>query len=247
MDTRGKTHAEFRMEVSEAIAKQEAELSQVNSNVEQLGTTLQNVLLELQSLRRGTLSPRQSPDTNPFHQGESSHTENEPHRPQLKLYFPKFEGDEPQGWIYKTEQYFEFMRVPFDQRVSLASFHLEGLALQWHRWYAKYHGPATWTEFTKALLLCFGPTDFEDPSEALTRLRQLTTVVAYQENFERLSHCVDGLPKSFLIGCFIAGLKDEVRLDVKIKNPRTLADAIGVACLIEERNSLQRRSVPFPR
>lgn len=111
------------------------------------------------------------------------------------------------------------MKLPPDQRVSLASFHLEGMALQWHRWYAKYYGPALWIVFTRALLLRFGLTDFEDPAEALTRLRQNTTVAVYQELFERLSHCVDGLPESFLIGSFIAGLKDEVRLDVKIKNP----------------------------
>jgi hypothetical protein len=65
----------------------------------------------------------------------------------------------------------------------------------------------------------------------------------YQEAFERLTHRVDGLPKTFLIGCFIAGLRDEIRLDVKIKQPKTLADTIGVARLVEERNQLQRK--PF--
>ena len=39
----------------------------------------------------------------------------------------------------------------------------------------------------------------------------------YQEEFERLSQLVDVLPDSYLIGYFIAGLKDEVRLDVKLK------------------------------
>ena len=43
------------------------------------------------------------------------------------------------------------------------------------------------------------------------------------------------------MGCFIAGLKDEIRLDVKIKQPRTLTDAIGVARLFEERNNLQKK------
>lgn len=119
--------------------------------------------------------------------------------------------------------------MPTDQQVRLASFHLEGLALQWHRWFTKYHGPVSWVAFTRALLQCFGPTDFEDPSEALTRLRQTTTVDAYQETSEKLYHRVDGLPEPFLVGCFTAGLKDDVRLDVKIKHPRSLAEAIEVA------------------
>ncbi|KAL5821525.1 hypothetical protein ACOSQ3_023407 [Xanthoceras sorbifolium] len=48
----------------------------------------------------------------------------------------------------------------------------------------------------------FGPTHYEDPSEALSRSR------------------------------------DDIRLDVKVKQPKNLADTIGVARLIEERNSL---------
>ena len=89
-------------------------------------------------------------------------------------------------------------------------------------------------------MLRFGPTDYEDPSEALSRLKQTTTVSAYQEVFEGLSHKVDHLPENFLVGNFIAGLKDEVRLDVRVKQPKTLSEAISVAHLIEERNHLQR-------
>ncbi|KAH7525043.1 hypothetical protein FEM48_Zijuj06G0183200 [Ziziphus jujuba var. spinosa] len=137
--------------------------------------------------------------------------------------------------------------VPANQQVTLASFHLEGLALQWHRWFMKFHGPVSWKALTKAILLRFGPTEFKDPSEALTRLRQTTTVEAYQENFEKLSHRINGLPESFLIGCFIASLRDDIRLDVKIKHPPTLTEAIGVARLIEERNLLQRKLSQFHR
>jgi hypothetical protein len=67
-------------------------------------------------------------------------------------------------------------------------------------------------------------------------------VAAYQEAFESLSHKVDGLPEGFLIGCFVAGLRDDIRIDVKIKQPHTLADAIEVARLIEEHNLLHKKS-----
>jgi hypothetical protein len=127
-----------------------------------------------------------------------------------------------------------------DQQVQLASFYLEGIALQWHQWLAKFRGPLTWDEFTNAIQLRFGPTNYEDPSEALTRLKQTTTIAVYQEAFERLSHRVDTLPKKILIGCFIARLRDDIRIDVKIKQLATLADAIGVARLIEECNQLQK-------
>ncbi|KAL5839348.1 hypothetical protein ACOSQ4_011956 [Xanthoceras sorbifolium] len=106
--------------------------------------------------------------------------------------------------------------------------------------------PLTWDEFTQAVLQRSGLTDFENPSEALTRLKQTTTVTTYHKTFEKLFHRVDCLPKKFLVGCFIAGLRDEIRLNVKIKQPSTLADTIEVARLIEERNQLQKTpSQPF--
>ena len=105
-----------------------------------------------------------------------------------------------------------------------------------------FWGPLSWNDFTKAIFLKFGLTEYEDPSEALSRLKQIAIVVAYQEAFERLSHQVDRLPKPFLIGYFIAGMRDDIRLDVKIKQPHTLVGAIGVARLIEERNFLQKKT-----
>lgn len=84
-------------------------------------------------------------------------------------------------------------------------------------------------ELTNAVFLCFGPTDYEDPSETLTRLLQTTTVTVYQEAFEQPSHRVDGLLEKFLIDSFIAKLHDDIRLEVEIKQLSTLVDAIGVA------------------
>nr|GEW07819.1 LRR receptor-like serine/threonine-protein kinase RPK2 [Tanacetum cinerariifolium] len=164
-------------------------------------------------------------------------------KPYLKLFFPRFSGEDPQGWVYQAKQYFEFQKVAEGDRIALASFHLDGIALQWHRWYTKAQEPVTWAEFTKALLVRFGPTDYEDPSEALHRLKQSTTVVIYQVIFERLSNRVEGLPESFLVGCFIGGLKDEIRLEVKLKKPRRLVEAMGMARLVEEKNNLARK--PF--
>lgn len=100
---------------------------------------------------------------------------------------------------------------------------------------------------TKAVLVRFGSIDYEDPSEALTLLWQTTIVVVYQESFEKLFHRVDDLSKSFLIGCFIAGLRDEIQLEVKIKHSTILVETIGLSRLIKENNQLQQKITPsFP-
>nr|GEU71565.1 transposon Ty3-G Gag-Pol polyprotein [Tanacetum cinerariifolium] len=169
------------------------------------------------------------------------------HKPYLKLHFPRFSGDDPTAWLYQAEQYFDFQKVPDNDQAHLASLHLEGIAFQWHRWFTKSRGPLTWAEFSTALLRRFGPTDFEDPSETLSRLTQASTVATYIEAFERLSHRVDGLPEVFLLGCFIGGLKDEIRLEVKIKKPRNLSDVISITRLVENKLTLNRTPSSLPR
>jgi hypothetical protein len=119
---------------------------------------------------------------------------------------------------------------------------LEDDALQWHRWLSKFRGYLNWSEFTKVMLHRFGPIDYEDPSEAFTRLKQTTTVNIYQTKFEKLSQHIDDLPENYFVGFFITGLRDKIQLDVKVKQPRTLLDAIRVARLVEERSQLQRKS-----
>ncbi|GJR93699.1 reverse transcriptase domain-containing protein [Tanacetum coccineum] len=132
-------------------------------------------------------------------------------------------GEDPKGWLYRAEQYFKFQRVETENQVQLASFHLDGIAFQ------------------------FGPTDYEDPAEALSRLQQTTTVASYQEAFEKNSHQVDGLPEILLVGCFIGGLKEEIRLEVKLKTPKNLTEAIDMALLVEEKLNLQRRGYTSQR
>ena len=42
-----------------------------------------------------------------------------------KLNFPKFEGENPSGWIYKCDKFFKINRVEDQEKVGLASLHLE--------------------------------------------------------------------------------------------------------------------------
>nr|GEU58580.1 hypothetical protein [Tanacetum cinerariifolium] len=62
-------------------------------------------------------------------------------KPYLKLFLPRFSGEDPQGWVYQAKQYFEFQKVAEGDRIALASFHLDGIALQWHRLEVKLKKP----------------------------------------------------------------------------------------------------------
>ncbi|KAL5734108.1 hypothetical protein ACOSP7_031969 [Xanthoceras sorbifolium] len=213
METRGKTNSKFQNEVSEILARHKSSFDLLNTNFDQVNAALQTVLTELQALCITPNPVTREREINPFSKSIPNLTNVPPppfqerNHTQLKLFFPKFGGEDPAEWIYKAEQYFEFKDVNPTYQVQLASFHLEGIALQWHRWITKFRGPLTWEEFTKALLTSFGPIKYDNPLEALTRLKKTST--------------------EFLVGCFVAGLKDEIRLDVKVKDPSTLSEAIG--------------------
>ncbi|KAK2639747.1 hypothetical protein Ddye_027542 [Dipteronia dyeriana] len=112
------------------------------------------------------------------------------------------------------------------------------VALEWYRWYIKFWGPISWNEFTKVVLHRLDPTNYDDPSEALSPLKQTRTVNANYEAFEKLSRNVDGLPENFLVGNLILGLKDDIQLDVRVKHLKTLSKTISLAHLIEEHNLL---------
>ncbi|KAF3673124.1 hypothetical protein FXO37_07148 [Capsicum annuum] len=64
--------------------------------------------------------------------------------------------------------------IPFEQRVKIASIHMEGEAIAWHRSYVRSRNSTaelSWTEYVLALNERFGE-GFEDAMEALKKLTQ---------------------------------------------------------------------------
>jgi len=235
-----------------ALVQHDTNFNELNHNFGRISDALQGVMAELQVMRIAQSNRTLDREVNPFTAGDNSHdrpsasnTSNfDRNHTNLKLNFPTYagEGKDPTGWIFKAEQYFEFQNINAPQWVQLALFHLSNVSLQWYQWYTKNRGQLRWNEFVKALLHRFGPTDYKYPSKALSRLKQTSTVNLYQEAFKKLSHKVDDLLEKFLVGYFIAGLKDEIHLDIRVKQPKTFSESINVAHLIEERNQFQKKT-----
>ena len=70
----------------------------------------------------------------------------------------------------------------------------------------------------QALHVRFGLTPYDDLMEALTKLRQTSTVAVYKANFEALSNRIKGLSSMHKMSCFLNGLKDEIHLPVRMLN-----------------------------
>ena len=111
---------------------------------------------------------------------------------------------------------------------------MDGEALAWFQEGGETGLFKDWETLVEALQIRFGATTYDDPMEALTRMRQSTTVVAYKLEFEALSNRIRELSPRHKLSCFLSGLKDDIRLPVKMLNPSTLNAAFGLAKIQEE-------------
>ncbi|XP_043725863.1 uncharacterized protein LOC122672458 [Telopea speciosissima] len=163
----------------------------------------------------------------------------------VKLDFPRYNGgDDTITWIYRVEQFFAFHQTPEEERVALASFHLEGEAQLWYQLYKQSDGGVTWADFCEGLHARFGLTPFQDFFGELAKLQQTSSVRDYQAKFERILSKVGQLPPNRQISCFVSGLRDNIKVDVLAAQPATLSSAIGLARLFEAKNLSMRRSFP---
>ncbi|KAL9410915.1 hypothetical protein AB3S75_044649 [Citrus x aurantiifolia] len=169
-----------------------------------------------------------------------------------KLEFPRYSDDNPTEWFNRVNQFFEFQGINNEQKVSLASFHLEGEANQWWQWlrrsYKEEGKEVTWEIFHDELWARFGPTDCEDFDEALSKVEQVGSLRDYQKEFERLGNRVQGWTQKALVGTFIGGLKPELAEDIRMFKPKLLKETISLARMRVEQLMRQRETTrPFNR
>lgn len=153
---------------------------------------------------------------------------------QMKLDFQIFEGGDPVEWLNKADQYFELYQVPEEKKLAIASMHLSGKAAD--IWYMfKHEFPYTWQGLADLLLREFGSFNKSDYQAALAKMTQVGSVDDYKMQFTKLSRRASGFSPELLLSCFIGGLKDDIRTDVKAQKPKTLYEACELAKVYEER------------
>ncbi|KAG8388303.1 hypothetical protein BUALT_Bualt02G0111500 [Buddleja alternifolia] len=154
--------------------------------------------------------------------------------PFPRVEFPKFGGADPRTWVRKCARYFQIVStVPEDQKVPLASVHLEGRAELWFQGYLERGVMPTWNQFLQAIYDRFDDTDPELMIGEFNKLHQTGTVTEYLEKFEDLkSHMLlfhREFPEDFFIASFVSGLRDDIQGAVLSMKPNTLHQAISLA------------------
>nr|GEZ20397.1 hypothetical protein [Tanacetum cinerariifolium] len=93
----------------------------------------------------------------------------------------------------------------------------------------------TWARFEESVRNCFGPSEYEDLNETLSKLLQLGTVKDYQHEFEKLMNRATDIPDSLLISFYIFGLKLHLQREFLVSRPTTLGDAFSLSLITETR------------
>ncbi|GJX85315.1 hypothetical protein Tco_0336089 [Tanacetum coccineum] len=70
----------------------------------------------------------------------------------MRLDVPKFNGADPDSWIFSINEYFELLDTPVDQRLKVVGFNLEGEAAEWFRWMTRNKLINTWDGFLENVL-----------------------------------------------------------------------------------------------
>ncbi|XP_068309799.1 uncharacterized protein [Pyrus communis] len=130
--------------------------------------------------------------------------------------------------------------------IHLASFHLDGEALQWFKWMDCINTTTRYDEFTRAFCREFGPSEFNNSAESLFKLRQTSTLRDYIVEFRRLANRTTDLGPILLKICFLGGFKRKLKFNVKLLKPATVHDAIAIAVQLDTKITELKSNSPGP-
>lgn len=82
---------------------------------------------------------------------------------KMKLEVPRFDGTNPLEWIFKITQYFEYHGTLDRDRLTIASFYMEGRTLAWYQWISSNAQFTSWPVFLQALQTHFAHHNTRTP------------------------------------------------------------------------------------
>ncbi|KAK1327086.1 hypothetical protein QJS10_CPA01g00010 [Acorus calamus] len=226
-------------ELEEQVAVLTTRMDEMSTNIQELlrdrqtyHTILQNIQALLQDRPANQVNPeRPQPNRDHHHDEEVGPIFQ---RKTLRIDFPRFDGIDPEGWLFQAEQYQELNGVTDAQMVPLASVHLQGDAIPWYHWLKQSIGLLTWQQFSRAICARFGSRQHIDPCSSLSKLSQTDTVREFITEFEKLVNLVPGMLESHQVSIFLSGLRANIRAGVRLLRPVGLIEAFELALCQED-------------
>lgn len=138
-DRREESLDDIRQALGAIIAEQTARQTEITQQQNTAIAALEESVLKL--TKEGDQGP------SGFFKAKSSHER----RPLMKLDFPQFSDDDPEGWIYQVEEYFTYHGIGDGSKLQIAGFHMSGKALSWMRGLRRNKLLSTWMNFVDSM------------------------------------------------------------------------------------------------
>ena len=84
----------------------------------------------------------------------------------IKIYFPRFKGEEHAAWVCKANRYFNYYKTLDHEKLSMAYFHMDGEALVWCKNAEDIGLYDSWGAFVQELQAKFGSSACDNPVKA---------------------------------------------------------------------------------
>ncbi|GKE26603.1 ankyrin repeat-containing protein, partial [Tanacetum coccineum] len=237
--------SQHRTEVNDRLDKFSAKLGAAESKLSEMMKMLSAIKLSheqsspkegspgvTQQLTRGKGLEKEDPfeeyaqfeGPNELHHGNRSNHHGSDYRIR-KLKIPLFKGEDPHGWIYKVERYFEVEDIQPREKLREVGLCMEDQALSWFRWSEARSPLRSWEGLKRRLLERFQLSQEGTLYEQFLAITQEGSALEYVNLFETLAGQLVGIPEEVMEGTFIKGLRPELRSAVRVLQPEGLNHA----------------------
>jgi hypothetical protein len=147
-----------------------------------------------------------------------------------RMDFPKFDGDNPVGWIRRCEKYFQMAAAPEEYKVHLSQLYFTGSADIWLRRSDLHKQQLSWTQFVEEVTQHFSGHSSYELAEKFNNLNQgNSTIKEYTELFEDLlADILEAnldLQEEWFVKCYVNGKRDSIKAQLRPLRPATLTSA----------------------
>jgi hypothetical protein len=140
------------------------------------------------------------------------------------------------NWLFSVRRYLRVTKTGEDERIDIASTFFTGTALDWWHGVEKAEGELiyrwSWSDFEARCLRRFqGVNESQLALHRLLKWKQTSSLNVYLAGFQAMAQQVPSelLPEPTRIFVFTEGLNNELQKSVRLMQPTTLDEAIGVA------------------
>jgi hypothetical protein len=155
-----------------------------------------------------------------------------------RMDFPRFDGDNPVGWIRQCEKFFQMAAAPEEYKVHLAQLYFVGRADVWLRHSGLLKQQLSWPQFHEEVTQCFLDHSSYELTEKFSTLKQNNMSVSeYTDLFGELMADVQEenphIAETWFVHCYVNGFKETIKSQLRPLKPTSLTDAYWQARDIE--------------